>query len=274
MTSPTAAFGHKQGFCIQSTNRIINSRQTSIWCKFENCSYQGIAKGWADNYNGGIPCQWVDITDDETFNGPVYTDLDMIGNPAHWLCEGQVIRNSDGSPQWQYSGNTTTTPPYPTAGLPVDVYKCVTSPGAWDDNLDTITILNQGPGTGVLTQDCQFPGHHFGPKRDCEFNAGAMMNRCTPGATVKLNCSIPRNSPSQVLRLCESSLVLGTSTACRFLDDSTLANVVITSGAATQVTFQCPVARDAVEIGGAYGVYTGPVLNRIDSAVPITCVAA
>jgi len=53
------AIGHKQAFCLLDT-------QAWAWpfepAKFD-CANQGISRGFADWYEAGLPCQWVDITD-------------------------------------------------------------------------------------------------------------------------------------------------------------------------------------------------------------------
>jgi len=263
--------GHKQGFCIQDTNRIINSRDVSYYSPHSVCTNQGISTGWADNYNGGIPCQWVDITEQNTTSGPVTRNLKMVGNPENWLCEGQVQRNADGSPQWESTGSVTTHPPWPQAGLPIDKFKCSGSTGALDNNIDTTPVVDPRPGQGLLTSTCIDVGHNFGPKRDCEFVPRTMVNPCTPGATVSLSVTLPRTSNSQVLRVCESSAGLHTGTACRFNDAFTLANVVIKPGTTQAITFTCPAARDNdQETGGFYSIYSGAVYNGRDAAESFT----
>ena len=127
-TGAPTMMGHKQGFCIQSTNRVINARTTSFNSPYQNCSYQGVSVGYADNYNAGIPCQWVDITDAlvyarSTGTSPTYM-LSMHGNPENWLCEGVVSTFPNGSVQWEWTGNYTTNPPWPdVTPQPIDKFK-------------------------------------------------------------------------------------------------------------------------------------------------------
>jgi hypothetical protein len=106
-----------------------------------------------------------------------------------------------------------------------------------------------------------------------------MMNECTPGAEVKLNCTIASDAMPQVLRLCESSVALQTSTACRIMDSAsftmfniTLANEIILPNQGNIVKFTCPTQRDSVEVGGYYGMYSGPIYNGVDPLAPIACV--
>jgi len=53
------ATGHKQGFCIEDDEQILQDGPSHGF----NCNVQGITRGWADSYGKGLPCQWVDITD-------------------------------------------------------------------------------------------------------------------------------------------------------------------------------------------------------------------
>jgi hypothetical protein len=53
------ATGHKQGFCIEDDEQILQEGPSHGF----NCNIQGITRGWADAYSKGLPCQWVDITD-------------------------------------------------------------------------------------------------------------------------------------------------------------------------------------------------------------------
>jgi hypothetical protein len=64
----------------------------------------------------------------------------MVANPKNWMCEGEIIYNSDGSPKWVYSGEDTTKPPYPVAGLPIDKHACNPTKGALLDNVDTLPV--------------------------------------------------------------------------------------------------------------------------------------
>jgi hypothetical protein len=206
----------------------------------------------------------------------------MVGNPEHWLCEGAVSRDQSGNPVWTFSGSNTTSPPWPVAGEPIDIYQCDTSAGAWNNNVDDHTIDVPQHGYGALTSPCVdgvSSGQVFGPKRVCEMTPTTPFATCTPGQTVSLTCTIPDTAKSQVMRVCEASNVLHAGTACRYNDDFTLANVVVQPGVATEVTFKCPTQRfqddgvpDASEIGGAYAIYSGAVYNGGTPTAPITCV--
>ena len=91
--------------------------------------------------------------------------------------------------------------------------------------------------------------------------------RCTPGSTVQLSCSLNGDAAAQVVRLCETSAVLGTGTACTFND--ALLNQVISSSA-VELSFICPFVRDENEPGGDYALYAAPLFTG-DALAEISC---
>jgi lysyl oxidase len=56
--SGVVATGHKMGFCIEDDEQIEPLERAHY-----TCTLQGISIGWADVYDRGLPCQWIDITD-------------------------------------------------------------------------------------------------------------------------------------------------------------------------------------------------------------------
>ena len=52
------ASGHKQAFCMLDT---ISWAWPFEFSQFD-CANQGISRGFTDNYESGLPCQWVDVT--------------------------------------------------------------------------------------------------------------------------------------------------------------------------------------------------------------------
>jgi hypothetical protein len=70
-----------------------------------------------------------------------------------------------------------------------------------------------------------------------------------------------------VVRLCETSAVLGIGTACTFTDS--LLNQVITS-TSVEISFTCPFVRDENEPGGDYALYAAPLFTGDDLA-EISC---
>lgn len=57
------AAGHKQAYCLRDDERVLNDPGVSPSPVY-GCDggVQGISRGWADVYEVGLPCQWVDIT--------------------------------------------------------------------------------------------------------------------------------------------------------------------------------------------------------------------
>ncbi len=113
-----------------------------------------------------------------------------------------------------------------------------------------------------MTSKCKYPYFTIGPKRDCEFVLFEENNDCQPGNAVLKKC---RNNGVNniVLRFCEYSRELGTGTACRYNDDSLLANQVIKSQEELNISFTCPGPRDnIIETGGKFSVYIGNLLNE------------
>src|SRR5262249_51235662 len=96
------------------------------------------------------------------------------------------------------TGESTTAPPYPTAGLPIDKWACTTSPGALDNNIDLLPVTLPPPGEGIVTAPC-LEGLNFGPKRDCEFRLRTALGQCTPGTNVTLSCPVSRRAAPQVI---------------------------------------------------------------------------
>jgi len=260
-----SAPGRKQGFCIQTTGRTLNARWSPIVTDNWTCEVQGVETGWNDAYNAGIPCQWVDVTNVATKTKAATQPLTLNSNPKNWLCEGVVNRDANGDPTWVWTGEKT------ASGQNIDKLNCTDSPNYASNNVATVIAEVPVDGNGIITKTCFYPGHNLGPKRDCEFTLRTSLDRCTPGQRVNLECSISSAAPSQVLRVCESSLALKSGLACRFNEEHLLANVVITPGVNTPVTFTCPARRDAVEVGGAYSTYAGPAFNAGDAAAAITC---
>ncbi len=257
---------NKRGFCLQSTNRFSNNEYSPLHNPYANCSYQGIDVGWVDEYKAGLPCQWIDVTDVDTSHHSVTGPLTFVSNPDGFLCEGNPVLDSQGNPVFELTTFTT------SAGAPVyrpkcNFYSSQSNPNLWlSDNTDSFNVTIQGPGQGYVTSPCT-RGQH-GPLRNCGFQKSASTLNCTPGAQVTLSCSISGNStPTQVVRVCESSAALHTGTACTY-QDSLVTKAVDTQG--TNVTFTCPVARNSQEQGGLYSIYTAALFDD-DARANVTC---
>jgi hypothetical protein len=78
-----------------------------------------------------------------------------------------------------------------------------------------------------------------------------------------MNCSVPQAAAAQVLRICETSAVLGEGTACTF--ESALQTRTITSDG-RDLSFTCPLPRSEAEPGGDYAFYVAPIYPADDLA--------
>ncbi len=58
MPGAVAATGHKQGFCMIDMIQVAGNKDPQF-----TCSNQGLTSGWADVYDSGLDCQWVDVTE-------------------------------------------------------------------------------------------------------------------------------------------------------------------------------------------------------------------
>jgi hypothetical protein len=250
----------KQAFCVQSTGRYSNNEYAPLTHAF-SCREQGIQAGWADEYIAGLDCQWIDITDLFTPAPaePQNVTLGFHFNPDQFLCEGTPQRDEDGNYVWLDTGFTSInghTIRRPACDFTSD----------WETN-NTATIDLAIPPTGGLVTAACGPGQ-IGPLRNCGFTERESSLACTPGATVRLSCGVANGGSEQLLRLCESSAVLGVGTACTYTD--ALLNAIIGRSGTTEVSFSCPRPRDEAEPGGLYAVYTAPVFPA-DAAQPISC---
>ena len=249
----------KRGFCLQSTDRLSNNESTPLQNPYSDCSYQGIEAGWGDNYNAGIDCQWIDVTGYDVSAGPVKDALHETFNPDGFLCEGKPVLDADGKQVYEPTTFTT------AKGEPVDKPTCDYMPN-WDANdKRSEDVELPALGKSFVTEPCT--RGQIGPFRNCGFAKQSDLETCTPGAEVKLHCSVPAGGAPHTVRFCESSSVLKSGTACahRFA----LKNEVVTS-AGVDVTIKCPAARSAEEVGGLYSVYSSPLVDE-DAAQQVTC---
>ncbi|CAF4185618.1 unnamed protein product, partial [Didymodactylos carnosus] len=304
----------KRGFCIQSTGRQANAEWSPLWSPFYNCTYQGNSAGWTDTYQAGIPCQWIDVTNYNTKASAVHDSLKANMNPDKMLCEGKLVLDSAGQQIWVATkfravDNQTVYKPKCIIGTnpstlknnvdeiwvatkfrAVDnqtVYKpkCIigTNPSTLKNNVDEVRVALPRDGNGYVTAKCAPAGQHIGSQRNCGFTMKSSVGNCTPGKQTVLRCSLQSKSNtgnrqalvSQVVRICESSAVLHTGTACDY--DTSLANVVLPAPSkgpiqTTTVKFTCPNYRDPKEKGGLYSMYTAPIMENIaDGNTNIVC---
>jgi hypothetical protein len=258
---------HKRGFCLQSTTRSLNIETSPTHNPYGDCTYQGIAQGWGDEYKIGLDCQWIDVTDYDTSQAPYTSALQFTSNPDGFLCEGTPVLDDAGEQVWEPTAFTT------EAGAVVDRPKCNFWPPWFANNHDQYDVTVPTSGNGFVTTACVLG--EIGPVRNCGFALAPANNllACTPGAASTLKCSVPAGSTPQVARVCESSIALQSGTACKF--NEALANGIVEAAAdggvsTVSIPFTCPASRDTVEVGGKYSLYTAPVLTD-DAPQTVTC---
>lgn len=252
--------GHKRAFCLEDTNRMHNDETTSLGGIHTSCENQGINAGWGDEYNYGLPGQWVDITGVDTSKRQ---SLSFQTNPDKFLCEG-VPLDATNRPITDPIAGLAFTAFDPTSfigesGKPVSRVRC-RFPSNWSTN--NIGSVPVPPSTGsFVNEPC---GHgEIGPYRDCGFAVHPEpLHACTPGQSMTLTCST--QTPA-ILRICEASDTLG-PLACANRDS---VNALVGRNA-TAVSFVCPAVRDGAPGAGGYSVYEAPLLPS-QGAASINC---
>jgi len=268
-------FASKQAFCVESTDRLSNNEWSPLTHSF-TCRFQGVQAGWVDEYHAGLDCQWIDITDVEVPAEGITVTLGFTSNPDQFLCEGTPEFDEQGNPVWVPSGQET------PDGREINRPACDFVPD-WNVNNDDSRDLFLLPVGGMMTGPC--PGGEIGPLRNCSFGGqlggvalpedteppevelpdGAFA--CRPDRQVQLACSVEDETGPQVLRVCEFSHELGVGTAC--LEKDALANEIVT-GDEDLFRFTCPAQRDEQEPGGAYTLYTTPLIDE-GLSQPVSC---
>jgi hypothetical protein len=277
VSSPSTGSVHaddetKRGFCLISVKRPVNAEWSPIFNPYFTCTYQGIASGWGDSYQVGIPCQWKDVTHVPPGLGTLTTDV----NNWDMMCEGAVLCDSGTNEMlWEDTGLLScseSTGQCALAQRPQCLHEA-DELNYLEDNGDSAQILHRAPGLSYVTDAQPLLGanQEIGPYKNTEFSLnGAQVRNCQyPGkSTVTLSCNIPNSevtkSNSQVVRICESSRVLNAGSACRY--EESLGNATVKPGSnATVVTFTCPAARDLQEYGGAYSLYISKLAKNAPS---------
>src|SRR5262249_16901675 len=225
----------------------------------QSCELQGITAGWGDEYQFGLPCQGVDITDGDTNSTKAAdTTLSFTANPDQFICEGFPVLDGSGNLIFDPTSFTTQT------GLPVSRERCNFAK-KYAANNSAAANVTAPDGASFVSSACQ--NGEIGPLRDCGLSVQPIqMPSCTPGKTVQLSCT-SAYSP-QVIRVCEKSEALG-GVDCTYRDS--LANAIV-KPEGTNISFTCPLVRDASVAGtGGFSVYTGALLSS-QSAEAIACV--
>lgn len=253
---------NKRAFCVESTSRFSNNELSPLTHPY-TCSLQGIQAGWVDEYGAGLDCQWIDITDATTAAAaePVTVPLTFRSNTNEFLCEGEPVLDENGERVWAFSGQ------YNEAGLPIAYPLCELSEN-WDVNNQGTADVLIPPSGSFVTQPCE--SGQTGPLRNCGFTAEEEALTCNPGEQVTMRCELTSSDPEaavQVVRVCEASAVLETGTACAY--NAALANMLV-GESTTEITFTCPLPRDAAEPGGLYAFYSAPIFTG-DPSQSVSC---
>ena len=122
-----------------------------------------------DNYNSGLSCQWVDVTDSP--DGVAV--LETHDNPDNFMCEGQIVLNSTTG---EYIFDSTSF--LNVNGLPQKQVRCITDAAAAANNVDMINIVLPDNGGTIVTSPCN--NHEYGPLRNCGFNFVSKQVSLTP----------------------------------------------------------------------------------------------
>jgi hypothetical protein len=300
----------KNGFCLESTTRLSNNEWSPLETQYGRCTIQGVEVGWGDEYEAGITCQWIDITD----VGAGKIDLGFHSNPDKFLCEGS-LEDARGKPTFSpvdKRGNPTPvsvvdeatgwenaigpdgkplmfTPKTldgAVAGPPknVEIPKCKAAEGVFANNEASVPV-DVNAHAGLVASACKRDGQ-VGAYRDCGWQhetpaTPTAAHECTPSSAVHVQCTTGASAP-QVVRFCEASRdpKIGGSMDCMYMDAlrqnpllpnvSPAASVVVAPGQTVDLTFACPAAREGIETGGSYSIYTGAYVAG-GSAEGVTC---
>lgn len=250
--------GDKRAFCLLSTSRYANNEDVPLTHEHDYCNNQGIVRGWGDDYYAGLDCQWIDVTDVRVVGESQTLDLHFDANPAGFLCEGAPVTDEAGAQVFAATDYVT------EDGLPIERPECTLIEGYDQNNHGQSPVVVPKVG-GMVSLPCTRA--QSGMRRDCGFSIQAGEATCSAGQPVTVECSVADPAAGQIVRVCETSKVLGQTIACTFRD--AVASAVIRGGAET-LTFTCPGARGDDEPGGAYGILGAPILDG-GAAQPVTC---
>jgi hypothetical protein len=261
----------KNGFCLESTGRLSNDVRSTL-STTRDCSNQGVDPGWVDLYSAGLVCNWVDITDVDTSAGAVTDKLFFQSNPDGFMCEGELVKDAAGNQVFEPTEFLS------PEGDPVNRPVCVSTAGTEANDRGEVSVTVPKVG-GAMSSPCS-DEHQLGPSRNCGFTQQTNTNNsllltCNPAGGV--NDSIRCNGGSvgaqpMIVRICEGSLALGSGTDCEFGSPNMIAQQIVTNpGANTDISFQCPGARDTTETGGRIAVYTAPLFEADGPAAGFVC---
>ena len=238
--------GRKTGFCLQTTWRYHNNEYTRFNTPYSFCTYQGISVGWGDDYYAGLDCQWIDVTG----MAPGIYDLSVVLNPDLFICEGVPILSANKSRNWIQTNFTS------SSNKTVYREACNYTAGFNNNNVETLAYNFTGI-SSIVTMPCK-RGATLSPTKDCGFRLQYDNLKCVPGQVSEIDVENIDERVHAVVRLCETSVLLGHSIACEYVHN--LANVIIQAGKKTAVKFTCPDKRSSTEPGGLYSLLVASLL--------------
>lgn len=241
--------GYKNGFCLESTDRGHNNELTPLASHY-GCDYQGVDVGWYDLYHGGLPCNWIDVTDVDTAAGPVTAALQFDSNPDAFVCEGSFVTDETGAVMWETTEFTA------EDGAPVDRPLCDFVPNHAANNAGRVDVTLPLPGEGLVTAPCT--RGELGPLRDCDFAPEGEPFDCAPGEPLRLSCVVADRERPQALRACPTSAALGIAIPCVHRD---AAAVAVVGSDPIEVEVACPAPIEDDEPGGRFALFTAPAFG-------------
>src|SRR5262249_57697316 len=165
--SYAGAPGSKKAFCLEDTNRFHNDEFTPLTAVHQSCELQGMGGGWGEEYEFGLPGQWVDVTSVDTTRPHALT---FVSNPDGFLCEGDTLGASgnpvDPTDLPALVFDPTNPPVYDSSGNLVSVVRCRFY-NNWSVN-NVGSVLVSSPAGSFVTDSCD--RGQIGPSRDCGFS--------------------------------------------------------------------------------------------------------
>jgi len=268
--------GHeKLGFCVVSVGRAVNAIWSPLYNPYWNCTYQGIAPGWFDVYQRGIPGQWKDSTRYAKGMG----QRRSIVNFAAQLCEGTNLCYANGTAAVDPVSTVVSCAPGFTDPVTNSTPWCVpayrdmcshlaneTEAMTLADNVDLAPMYHHGCGESYVTDTDSVYGRdqEIGPLRDSGMSLieNKQLRYCTPSnassiTKVTIACSIPRGNGRDDSEIfddwsCNSSQPLGPGSVPRHPQNSEVIRVCESSrklGCATACRAREAIANFVVSPG-------------------------
>ena len=203
--------------------------------------FSGISVGWGDDYYQGLDCQWIDVTD----VNPGNYNLKIIGNPDKFLCEGDFDLHPNGSYKWIKTRFNT------SDGRPFYRQSCKFTKNYDKNNVESHEFNFKGNQFTLVTEPCKRSAT-LSSTKDCGFKLVKDNLKCTPNKKKTIRITNLDSNNAAVVRLCETSVKLGHSTFCEYVNG--LANEIILPKQSINVNFDCPSFRDSYEPGGFYSI--------------------